>query len=85
MLRSLPILGKEIGELLLQLVTIGGFTSIALENQQKIITEICSLLHKELLRQNITSSDDWFFTSHGEEAMKRIQHNIIRGLPATYE
>lgn len=85
MLRSLPILGKEIGNLLFDLVSVGDFDTEALEAQQKIITQICELLHKELLRQNITSSNDWFFTSHGEEAMKRIQHNVIRGLPATYE
>lgn len=85
MLRSLPILGERIGSLLLDLVSVSGFDEAALSRQQEIITEICKILHAELKNQNITSSDDWFFTTHGEEAMKRINHSVIRGLPATYE
>ena len=85
MMRSLPVLGKEIGDLLFDLVSANGFNDANLEKQQKIISKICALLHNELKNQNLTSSDDWFFTSHGEEAMKRIGHNVIRGLPATYE
>ena len=85
MLRSLPILGSKIGDLLFKLVSVNGFDDNALEIQKQIIDEICNLLHIELKKQNITSSEDWFFTTHGEEAMKRIQHNVIRGLPATYE
>lgn len=85
MLRSLPIQGENIGKLLTDLVSTGGFSPEALSKQQEIISEICSLLHTELKKQNITSSDDWFFTAHGEEAMKRISNNVIRGLPATYE
>jgi len=85
MLRSLPILGKQIGSLLLDLVSVSGFDEAALSRQQEIIAEICKALHTELKNQNITSSDDWFFTTHGEEAMKRINHSVIRGLPATYE
>lgn len=85
MLNTLPVLGREIGALLFDLVSVSGFDKIALERQQQIITKICKLLHYELKNQNITSSDDWFFTTHGEEAMKRIQHSVIRGLPATYE
>lgn len=85
MLRSLPILGKEIGDLLNDLVLIPGFDTAALEKQQDVISKICALLHAELKKQNLTSSDDWFFSTHGEEVMKRIEHSVIRTLPATYE
>ena len=85
MLRSLPILGNEIGVLLNTLVNTSGFDEAALKKQQEIIGEICSLLHKELKNQGLTSSDDWFFATHGEEVRSRIEHPVIRSLPATYE
>lgn len=85
MLRSLPILGNEVGKLLADIVSVMGFDDASLKKQQDIISEICVLLHNELKNQSLTSSDDWFFSTHGEELMKRIEHNVIRSLPATYE
>ena len=85
MLISLPILGDEIGNLLNLLVKTAGFDNETLKKQQDIISEICSLLHKELKAQDLTSSDDWFFSTHGEEVMRRIEHKVIKTLPPTYE
>lgn len=85
MLRSLPILGEEVGQLLKGLVSYSGLSPDVMDAQQKIIDTICSLLHKELKAQGLTSSEDWFFSTHGEEVRSRIQHPTIRSLPTTYE
>ncbi len=85
MLRSLPILGSEISSLLTRLASVAGIGQDELDLQQNAVDRICQLLHGELKRQEISSSEDWFFTAHGEEAMKRISHDVIRSLPATYE
>lgn len=53
MLRSLPILGASIGRLLDLLVHTVGFDSEALEKQQNIISEICTLLHSELKNKSL--------------------------------
>jgi len=82
---SLPLLGAEIGQLLKDLVSYSGLTPEVLDAQQRIIDAICSLLHRELKAQGLTSSEDWFFSTHGEEVRSRIQHPTIRSLPATYE
>jgi len=85
MLRSLPILGAEIGRMLKLLVSRAGLEPDVLDFQQSLISEICSLLSSELKLQGLSSSDDWFFTAHGEEVRSGIQHPVIRSLPATYE
>lgn len=85
MMRSLPILGSEVGALVDKLVNAIRFDAEALKEQQRIISEICSLIHSELKRQDLTSSDDWFFSTHGEEVRSRIEHPVIRSLPAQYE
>ena len=85
MLRSLPVLGGEVGELLERLVSVAGLSSDALDLQKNAVDSICSLLHGELKRQGLTSSEDWFFSTHGEEVRRRISHEVIRSLPATYE
>ena len=84
-LRSLPILGKDVGILLEQLVSVTGLSSSALDLQKDTVDRICRLLHEELKRQQLTSSEDWFFSTHGEEVRTRITHDVIRCLPATYE
>ena len=85
MLRSLPVLGQEIGGLLERLVSVTGLSPDVLELQNDAVERICRLLHEELKRQGLTSSDDWFFSTHGEEVRSRISHEVIRSLPATYE
>lgn len=85
MMRSLPVLGKEINVLINTLINIPGYNSAVLVKQQEVINEICTLLHQELIKQNLTSSDDWFFSTHGEAVMRKINHQVIRTLPATYE
>jgi hypothetical protein len=39
----------------------------------------------ELKRQLLTSSEDWFLTTHGEEIQSGIQDSFLRSLPAQYE
>ena len=85
MLRSLPVLGAEIGNLLERLVSVTGLSSGTLDLQQDAVDRICRLLHEELKHQGLTSSEDWFFSTHGEEVRSRIAHEVIRSLPATYE
>ena len=85
MLRSLPILGREIGSLLERLVSVAGLSPETLELQNNTVDGICGILHGELKRQGLTSSEDWFFSTHGEEVRMRISHEVIRSLPATYE
>lgn len=85
MLRGLPVLGADIGSLLERLVSVTGLSPEALDLQKDAVDRICRLLHAELKRQGLTSSDDWFFSTHGEEARSRITHEVIRSLPATYE
>lgn len=85
MLRSLPVLGSDIAPLLNQLTTLAGLGKDIQEQQQQIIDRICSLLHQEMLAQGLTSSNDWFFSTHGEEVRNQITHPTIRSLPATYE
>ena len=85
MLRSLPVLGPQIGSLLSELVSVTGLDPSVIRAQKDCVDRICSLLHEELKRQDLTSSDDWFFSTHGEEVRRRIGHEVIRSLPATYE
>jgi hypothetical protein len=85
MMRSLPILGDSVGALMDELVRAAGYNESGLAVQQKIISEICALIHGELKRQHLTSSDDWFFTAHGEEVRSRITNTVLRSLPAQYE
>ena len=84
-LRELPVLGKEVGVLLEQLVSQCGLSAAVLAQQEDIVSEICRLLHAELKNQGLTGSEDWFFSTHGEEVRSRIAHQVLRSLPATYE
>lgn len=85
MMHSLPILGAEIGALIDKLIHNLHFDEAGLKHQQEIISRICTLIHNELKRQELTSSDDWFFSTHGEEVRRRIKNQVLRSLPAQYE
>ena len=56
-----------------------------LMRRQEKIEYICEILKKELQRQDLTSSDEAFFTAHGEEVQRRIEDSFIRSLPTQYE
>lgn len=85
MLRSLPILGQEISCLLCRLTEASPLEKDYIIRQKTTISSICKMLLQELHNQGLTSSDDWFFSTHGEEVRKRISHGVLRSLPATYE
>ena len=85
MLRSLPILGDELYRRLDALLLINGRDMDTVMLRQDKIEEICTILKGELQNQGLTSSDDAFFTAHGEEVQRRIQDSFIRSLPTQYE
>lgn len=85
MMRSLPILGEEIASLILRLLSLPLIDEDAFENRQVVIDEICFKLAGELKAQNLADTHDTFFTVHGEQVQSRIQHSVIRSLPAQYE
>ncbi len=85
MMRSLPILGPEIFGEIDELLLITGRDTGTLMRRQEKIEYICEILKKELQRQDLTSSDEAFFTAHGEEVQRRIEDSFIRSLPTQYE
>lgn len=84
-LTELPILGKNIGVTLKEMAMICGINEISYGMIQNHISQICALLVGELQRQLLSSSDDWFLTTHGEEIQSSIQDSFLRALPAQYE
>lgn len=82
---ELPILGSQIGALLSSISETCGAWDDIFEKNKTDIDKICSLIIKELQRQNLASSNDWFLTTQGEEIQSRIQDNFLRSLPAQYE
>ena len=85
MMRSLPILGAELNTEIDELLLIEGRDTKTIMRRQDRIEKICEALKKELQRQGLTSSDDAFFTAHGEEVQRRIEDSFIRSLPTQYE
>jgi hypothetical protein len=84
-MKELTILGGRIGTLMYDMTLIEGFSHDAVEERHEIITNICSELAAELRRQELTHSDDWFFTSHAEELQKSIEDDFLSSLPPQYE
>ena len=82
---ELPVLGKEVDELLEKLVKTCGFDEESLKTQSDIMMKICSLVADEMRSQWISASSDWFMSSHGEQAMSRIKDNFLRSLPPQFD
>ncbi|MBN2040794.1 MAG: DUF4037 domain-containing protein [Spirochaetes bacterium] len=84
-MKELPVTGKQTGMLLQDLVFVEGFTNDALMKRNEIINSICGTLTEELVRQELTDTDDWFFTSHGEQIQRKIQDDFLKSLLPQYE
>ena len=84
-LKDLPILGGEAAQLLLQLAETGGLDGASFSMRQQYISELCALFVQELHAQGLSGSDDWFLTTHAEEAMDGIEDSFLRSLPPQYE
>ena len=82
---ELPVLGGEVGALLNKIAETGGLDTASLSEIRGFISEICGLFASELRKQGVSSSDDWFLVSHGEEAQRRICDEWLKKLPTQYE
>lgn len=84
-MKELPILGQRVGTLINDMVIIQGFSKNSITERDEIIKSICSELAEELNRQELTNTDDWFFTSHAEQLQLAIKDSFLRSLPPQYE
>lgn len=84
-MKELPLLGEKISELIYEMTLIEGFSNDAILKRNEMIKNICSMLAEELRRQDLTNTDDWFFTSHGEQLQKKIKDDLLSSLPPQYE
>lgn len=84
-MKELPLLGESIGRHIYDLSSIYEFFNESIMHSNEIISYICNELAIELRRQELTSTNDWFFTSHGEELQRSIKDEFLASLPAQYE
>lgn len=84
-MKELPLLGNMVGELIYKMALVTDFSHEAIMKRYDIITDICKLIADELREQRLTSSDDWFFVSHGEELQRSIEDDFLFSLPPQYE
>ena len=84
-MKELSILGDRIGILINDMTLIDGFSPGAIVKRDEIITIICRELAAELRRQELTQTEDWFFTSHAEDLQKSIEDDFLSSLPPQYE
>ena len=78
-------LGEKISVFMYDMTLIEGFTHDAIMKRNELITNICSELAAELNRQELTNTDDWFFTTHGEQLQQKIKDSFLSSLPPQYE
>jgi hypothetical protein len=82
---ELPVLGRQFGEMLKRIAEEKDTIDLSHDSIQDQINKICDLLIRELHRQQLAASDDWFLTAQGEEIQNSIQDSFLRSLPAQYE
>ena len=82
---ELEMLGSRVGPLLVSIAEACGAPDGVYEQNKRDIADICALLVRELQRQELCRSDDWFLTTQGEELQRSIQDSFLRSLPAQYE
>lgn len=82
---ELPILGLEVGSLLLNIVSASGTWVEQFEQNQADIDKICALLIDGLKTEKLTTCDDSFLATHGEAIQAGISDAFLRKLPAQYE
>jgi hypothetical protein len=84
-LTELPVLGGDVGSLLERIAVSGSPSPAVFKQNECDINAICTLLAGELRSQELAFSNDWFFTSQGEEIQNSIKDTFLRSLPAQYE
>lgn len=84
-LLTLPLLGKDVGDLLMHLACIEGLERTSIDAQHDDMEHICSLIVEELHRQHLSSTDDWFLTVHAEEVQASIEDDWLRNIPTQYQ
>ena len=82
---ELTPLGGQIGPVLMRIAEACGTSADLYEQHKRDIGDICAMLVSELQRQGLSSSDDWFLATHGEELQRSIEDSFLRSLPAQYE
>lgn len=82
---ELPILGEQAGALLKDIAVTSGFDDASYKVLLNDISIMATLIIEELQTQHLSSSNDWFLTTQGEEIQSSIQDSFLRSLPAQYE
>ena len=84
-LSDLPGIGTSVADILLKITDAGGLDSDSFYTRRKLILELCEVFAGELRAQGLSSSNDWFLSTHGEEVQSKIKDKAIRALPAQYD
>jgi hypothetical protein len=82
---ELPVLGPELGPELTAVALSPIDDPESFELLDARLRRICDRLGAELKNQGLSSSDDWFFTSHAEEIRQKIHDPFLKSLPTQYE
>jgi hypothetical protein len=82
---KLPILGSSVGDLLKRMVLVGGINDESISSIRGYLSELCAVIVDELHCQGLSSTDDYFLATHGEEIRLGIGDEYLRSLPAQYE
>ena len=81
-MQSLPILGKALYDLLLELVTTNEGTTgqTGYEEKGRLMEEMCQLVIKELRQEGLSDSPSDFLLDHGPVVQRHIQDPQIRAI-----
>ena len=82
---ELPVLGEELGKLLMELTLVYGFSDAATQARESRMETIAGKLVAELRRQGLSEETDGFLAVHGEAVRRRIGLDALRELPAKYD
>jgi hypothetical protein len=82
---KLSLLGSSAGDILERLALVGDIDNDSISVVRHCISELCAVIADELHRQRLSSTDDWFLATHGEEIRLGIGDEYLRSLPTQYE
>jgi len=82
---ELPVLGTRCARPLLRMALTGGLDSQSVSSLEVDIEDICAEIIKELQKQGLAASGDWFMTTQAEEIRRGIGDDLLRSLPTQYE
>jgi hypothetical protein len=81
---ELPILGERAGGLLRRVALAGAGRESSEDTVRSCVSEMCAMFADELGRQGLSSTDDWFLTSHAEQVREKISDGYMLSLPTQY-